>query len=144
MLYIFQIFPFCPVHRNKKTRQSYHINKKITNICLLINFKKQLPGYYLLKYRQRHHMFCVCLLELTWWIPRTACLIEVGCIGGSCGRIPSWIAYRTSQMREKKITNHSLTNRGQTHTHAPTRSMWTAAGRVQTVLINNGVIGADQ
>lgn len=38
--------------------------------------------------------------KLTWWIPWTPCLIEVGCIGGSCGRIPSWIAFRTSQTKE--------------------------------------------
>lgn len=70
-----------------------------------------------------------CLLRLTWWIPRTACLIEVGCVGGSRRRIPSWIACKKSQARKKNIRNHSLANteghrRVHTHTHRTGRAVF--------------------
>lgn len=55
------------------------------------------------------------MLELTWWIPRTSRLIEVGCIGGSCGRIASWVACETLEKTgEKKIVTHL--NRAHFHT----------------------------
>lgn len=54
-------------------------------------------------------------VELTWWIPRTACLVQVG-VGRSCSRIPPWIACKTPQARQK-ILETLTSSRGAADTH---------------------------
>lgn len=57
---------------------------------------------------------------LTWWIPRTACLIEVGGVGWSRGRIPSWITFK----RWHKHTHHTPSQHTQTHTCTKVVRRW--------------------
>ena len=66
---------------------------------------------------------------LTWWIPWTACLIKVGCVGRSGGRIASWIAFKPKDnisdyiygMKKKKPSQRSL--------------IWIGAGCAQMTII---------
>lgn len=54
---------------------------------------------------------------LTWWIPRTASLIQIGCVGWSSGRIPSWIAFKS-----KGKSSHIPANMGREELNLKYRS----------------------
>lgn len=86
-------------------------------------------------------------VELTWWIPRTACLVQVG-VGRSCSRIPPWIACKTPQARQK-ILETLTSSRGHAQLKSPSfpqpahlftqthrqGSIWFEAGCAQMALI---------
>lgn len=67
-------------------------------------------------------------MMLTWWIPRTASLIQVGRIGGGGSRVPSWIAFRA-----KEKSSHCVPEYPPTHT--PTGEYVVGAGCAQMVVI---------